>query len=379
MCAMKRRALGLAVLPLAVVVGLLTPAPSASAAVGPYTTWAMTSDAGDYILAGHAYSYDAGSGMQLHGTSTGVSGSVDGWNFSIEPADGDTLQAGRTYAGATRTPFHQSTEPGVELYGHGRGCNTLTGSFTVQELSFDLAGELESLGVSFVQHCEGDAPAAYGSIAWHASTPAPPLPPSLTLKVSGKHARYGQKVTAQVQLAGGAAGSVVSVYARTSDGKERLVTQGAVDAGGHLAASLKVTETTTFVARFKGGGTLPDREDEATLTVAGKLRSAFLDKAPKSGKFRLYKYTRDATVGSLLLPNHKGDCLTFHIQLQARGAWGYDTVTKCLKLNRNSAVGIRIPGDKRAVGIPVRIRSEWKGDDRNTAANGTWLYLKFTT
>jgi hypothetical protein len=136
----------------------------------------MRSAPGDYILAGKDYAYDAGSGMQLEGTASRIEGSVDGWDLSIEPADGDMLQAGRTYSGATRTPFHAAAEPGLQLLGHGRGCNTLTGRFTILEASFDGGGNLASVALSFEQHCEGGAPAAYGSIAWHSSVAAPHWP-----------------------------------------------------------------------------------------------------------------------------------------------------------------------------------------------------------
>jgi hypothetical protein len=374
---MRRRVLGSALLFLAVLTGSAGLAPAASAAVGPNTTWAMASDPGDYILAGEQYAYDASSGMQLQGTAARIEGTVDGWRLSVEPADGDVLAAGRTYAGATRTPLHAGNVPGLELIGNGRGCNTLTGTFTIPELTFDLGGNLESLVLTFEQHCEGNAPAAYGSIAWHASTAAPPVPPKLTMKMNEKHVAYGKKVTVEAQLSGESANREVSVYARLSDGKEQLLTRASVDAAGHLAVRVKLTETATIIARLSGNGAFPDREAGQDVIVSGKLRSAFLDKAPHSGKFHLYRYTKDATVGSLLLPNHKGDCLSFRLQLQARGSWGYDTVTKCLKLNKNSAVGVRVPGDPRAVGIPIRIRSEWKGDDRNAKANGKWLYLKF--
>ena len=49
--------------------------------------------------------------------------------------DGQTLTAGTTYANATRYPFNGSG-PGLAIYGEGRGCNTLTGSFTVTEATF---------------------------------------------------------------------------------------------------------------------------------------------------------------------------------------------------------------------------------------------------
>jgi hypothetical protein len=155
------------------------------------------------------------------------------------------------------------------------------------------------------------------------------------------------------------------------------VKRAAVDAAGHLAVKVKVLESTTVIVRFQGGGTYPDREASAVVAVAGKLRSAFLDKAPKSGKFRIYKASGDATVGSVLLPNHAGDCIRFRLQAQLGGAWGRDVTTKCLRLNKNSATGVRIPGAPRLAGVPIRIRPEWKGDRRNTGVNGSWLYFKF--
>lgn len=374
---MRRQVLGFLLLFSAVLAGSVGLVPASSAAVGPNTTWTMASDSGDYILAGGQYAYDASSGMLLEGTAARVEGSVDGWRFSVEPADGDVLAAGRTYAGATRTPFHAANVPGLELSGHGRGCNTLTGSFSITELTFDGDGRLESLLLSFVQHCEGGVPAAYGTIAWHSSTAAPPAPPKLTMKLAGKHAAYGKKVMVEAQLSGASANREVSVYARLSDGREQLLTRGSVDATGRLAVRVKLTETATIIARLSGGGAFPDPEAAQDVTVAGKLRSAFLDKAPKQGKFHVYRSSKSATIGSLLQPNHKGDCLSFRLQLQQRGAWGFDTVTRCLRLNKHSAVGVRVPGDPRGIGIPIRIRSEWKGDDRNTKANGKWLYFKF--
>jgi hypothetical protein len=385
---MRRRALALPGLLLAVVATLLVSvgAAPATAAVGPNTSWAMASDWGDYILAGQHYTYDASSGMQLEGTDTGITGTVDGWRLSLEPVDGDVLAEGRTYAGATRAPFHAPNEPGLELYGHGRGCNTLTGTFSIQELTFDLGGDLASAVLTFEQHCEGNAPAAYGSIAWHSSmaapalpptTTAPPVPPKLTLQVAGRHLDYGRKVSVQVQLSGDSPNHEVSVYARTTDGAEQLLARSVVDARGQLAVPVTLTETTTFIARFVGGPGFPDREATETLTVGAKLRTALLEKVPKRGKYHLYRASQDATIASLLKPNHAGDCIKFRVQFRPRGSWGYDAVTKCLKLNKDSAAAVRLPGDPRLAGLPIRVRSEWKGDARNIRANGKWVMLKF--
>jgi hypothetical protein len=385
---MRRRAVALPLLLGAVLGSLLVSvgAPPATAAVEPNTSWSMASDSGDYILAGQPYAYDASSGMILQGTSTGITGSVDGWHLTVEPADGDVLEAGRTYAGATRWPFNEAGEPALDLDGHGRGCNTLKGTFSVQELTFDLSGDLASAVLTFEQHCEGQAPAAYGSIAWHSSMaapalpatiPAPPVPPTLTLKVAGRKVDYGQKTTVQVQLSGDAPNHEVAVYARTTDGQEQLLAKSAVDAGGRLDVPATLTETTTFVARFQGGSGFPAREASETLTVGAKLRTGLLEKVPKRGKYHLYRPSQDATVAGLLAPNHAGDCIKFRLQLQVRGTWGYDLVTKCLRLNKDSVTAVRLPGDPRLAGVPIRVHAEWKGDARNTRATGKWVFLKF--
>ena len=178
---------------------------------------------------------------------------------------------GRTLA----RPGRRSTPPTCrvsKLSGHGRGCNTLTGSFSITELTFDGDGRLESLLLSFVQHCEGGVPAAYGTIAWHSSTAAPPAPPKLTMKLAGKHAAYGKKVMVEAQLSGASANREVSVYARLGNGKEQLLTRGSVEATGRLAVRVKLTETATIIARLSGGDAFPDPEAAQDVTVAGKLR-----------------------------------------------------------------------------------------------------------
>lgn len=74
------------------------------------------------------------------------------WYGDFAPAQGDILLAGSTYPNARRYPFH-GVGPGMEVRGNGRGCNTLTGSFTVTSADFD--GRLRSIGIAVQQHCEG--------------------------------------------------------------------------------------------------------------------------------------------------------------------------------------------------------------------------------
>ena len=60
------------------------------------------------------------------------------------------------------------------------------------------------------------------------------------------------------------------------------------------------------------------------------------------------------------------------------GQWGYDSVVRCGRLSRKSVAGVKLPYDRRLVGIPFRFRAEWTGDKSNTAANGQWKLARFS-
>jgi hypothetical protein len=53
--------------------------------------------------------------------------------------------------------------PGVSLDGNGRGCNTLTGTFTVLDAVFGRNGYVQTFDATFEQHCEGGETAARGA------------------------------------------------------------------------------------------------------------------------------------------------------------------------------------------------------------------------
>ncbi len=54
--------------------------------------------------------------------------------------------------------------PLMNVWGAGRGCNTVTGNFNVLQATYDTAGNVKAFGADFEQHCEGMAPAVFGSI-----------------------------------------------------------------------------------------------------------------------------------------------------------------------------------------------------------------------
>ena len=77
------------------------------------------------------------------------------------------------FEGATRFPFQDPSEPGLSVFGQGRGCNQLTGRFTVLEAVYDGGGEVVSFAANFEQHCEGGIPALFGAIRINSTVPGP--------------------------------------------------------------------------------------------------------------------------------------------------------------------------------------------------------------
>lgn len=146
-----------------------------------------TSDPGDFVGEGASHSYSAPTttfSVQNGGNTVRVDTSVPGspgdfWNLAFEAPAGQQLQPGTTYQ-AERWPFQSADEAGLEVFGQGRGCNTLTGSFTILDATYGPFGYLESFHATFEQHCEGAADALRGEI----EVGTPPPPPALDLGVA---------------------------------------------------------------------------------------------------------------------------------------------------------------------------------------------------
>jgi hypothetical protein len=186
----RGRALPIAVASAALAIASLVAVGPASAQTVQTGTLSFTSDPGDYIGGGQAASYDtsAGDGLNVTGSTddrivhvnvNGANG--DWWYLDIAAPQGQTLTPG-TYTGATRYPFQEADDPGLSFDGNGRGCNTLTGSFTVQQAVFGPNGYVRDFDATFEQHCEGSDAALRGEV--HITNPAPPPVLDLGLSVA---------------------------------------------------------------------------------------------------------------------------------------------------------------------------------------------------
>lgn len=148
-----------------VIAGGLTTAAAAQA--GSVTDVAMYSDTGDYIGQGEQQLFTtANSTVSVSGNSGDITINVNspgGYTMEFAAPQGHALQTG-VYDGAARAPFRSGLEPGIDISGDGRGCNTDQGRFEIKDIDFAASGVPDRLWLVYEQHCEGAVPALFGEV-----------------------------------------------------------------------------------------------------------------------------------------------------------------------------------------------------------------------
>lgn len=163
------------------------------------TSWTMHSEPGDYIGGGQDWAYTpADATISASGTESYISFSVRGgddwWDADFEADSGHLLLPGTTFNGATRYPFNSTSTPGMDLFGNGRGCNKLTGSFTVNDASYE-SGEMTGVSISFEQHCEGGPAALTGTLEWRAGADATKTRSAIDLMGTSAQLTFGSSAS----------------------------------------------------------------------------------------------------------------------------------------------------------------------------------------
>lgn len=135
----------------------------------------FVSDAGDYVGQGMTRTYPLNNGnftSKPHvGEGSGITMNydprpVDGnwWRLNFAAPSGTALLTGE-YRDARRYPFQPASQPGLDFSGFGRGCNQLSGEFTIAQLERErIDGFPQRVDAVFEQHCEHVVPALRGSI-----------------------------------------------------------------------------------------------------------------------------------------------------------------------------------------------------------------------
>ena len=163
-----------------------TPLPTATAAPRPSpipatgNVLSLTSDAGDYIGQGRSLVMTEPTWRFLANQANGpdsVTVSVETvatanfvrWTVWLAAPRGQSLHPG-TYSNAVRAAFRTGSAPGIDVFGDGRGCNQVIGSFTVTRITAEAEGHVTGFEASFVQHCDSPtAPALRGVVRFGAA------------------------------------------------------------------------------------------------------------------------------------------------------------------------------------------------------------------
>jgi len=215
---------------------------STSATVVAPNSVRLQSDVGDYIGAGKSYTYsNKDSRLSVSALAGHVTVSVsgdEGWGADfLLPGNLAQFQPG-TFSNLTRYPFNTAAAGGLNWSGEGRGCNTLVGSITVESATYS-AGELKAVDFSFVQHCEGNAPALHGQVHWTAydttlpAGPVNPPPPGLWDAATGITPSSGNYIYLEGQPGNYIGGAASYLYTPASG-----TTLGVSGTGAHLAVSV---------------------------------------------------------------------------------------------------------------------------------------------
>jgi hypothetical protein len=237
----------------------------------------MTSDSGDYIGAGQTYSYTPQNGddIEMGGGRTYVGFAINGangdwWYADFEAPKGDILVPGATYQ-ATRYPFNNGGA-GLDVSGNGRGCNTLTGSFTVNSASFASDGTVQGVSISFVQHCEGATPAFRGTLAYRAGDTTSPPPWMIpTNPVPAPPPSQSPPTISSFSPSSGQAGTTVTVNGSNFTGATGVAFNGAsatysVVSDTQISATVPSNATTGQIAVTTPAGTAVSSSNFAVAT-----------------------------------------------------------------------------------------------------------------
>jgi hypothetical protein len=244
----------------------------------------FASQYGDYVGQGATASYvPPTSTVVLSGTAAYATVSVDGptsdgwWDLDVAAPPGETLRVG-TYSGAVRAPFREAGQPGLSFSGSGRGCNTLAGSFTVNQVATNPDGSLAALDVAFTQYCEGGATSLTGRARVGV---APAQVASSTVLTGGTTFDGSIGLTATVSGPSGIPTGQVTFT-------EGDTTLGTADVGGDgraffIAQGLPVG-THTITASYGGSSVYLPSSASLTFVPLGGVATTTTFTAPKTAK-----------------------------------------------------------------------------------------------
>jgi hypothetical protein len=157
---------------------LWKPAPGSAPSAGNYVY--LESEPGDRIGGGKSYTYTQASAIivlsAVDGTLSVEVRGDESWHGNFQTMNTLTRLEPGYYPDLRRYPFHNPARGGLDWGGEGNGCNTLTGWFAVDSVTY-VSDVLIAVDLRFEQHCGGATSALHGMIHWRHGDPTTPPGP----------------------------------------------------------------------------------------------------------------------------------------------------------------------------------------------------------
>ena len=132
------------------------------------------SEAGDYLGAGREIGFTSVvfTGLRNGYPTFDVTSSQDQFSVWFAAAAGSPLVPG-TYEDAQRFDSRAAGHPGLDVFGDGRGCNTVSGRFIVDDATYAANGDPITFAARFEDHCEGGPAALFGYLSYNSAMSYP--------------------------------------------------------------------------------------------------------------------------------------------------------------------------------------------------------------
>jgi hypothetical protein len=128
--------------------------------IGGGKTWKVTKDDGLFSIASN---FDNGVTVNFDGDSS--------WTLDFAGIGNAPLQSGVLYSNAALYPLQTVNQPGLDVYGDGRGSDTVTGQFYVLSIGYNADNSIASFEAILEQHSGGAVPALYALVCYNYSKP----------------------------------------------------------------------------------------------------------------------------------------------------------------------------------------------------------------
>ena len=118
----------------------------------------------DSIGGGQNYLYTDADNITIDAPGAALTVGVDGWSGRFQGMNSLNFLEVGYYGDLQRYPFHNPVKGGLSWTGQSRGCNTLSGWFVIDSVTYD-GVTLTSIDLRFEQRCDGGPP-LHGEIHW---------------------------------------------------------------------------------------------------------------------------------------------------------------------------------------------------------------------